>query len=69
MDIANAKITRAENNQDNGTSLPPLTDTLVATDEPPLHPWVEASNDTCLASMAYNREVRLKAAGDALFNV
>ena len=42
---------------------------LVTTDKNPLRPRVEAGDAIRLESMADHPEVRLKAAGDALFGV
>ena len=68
-----------ENHQYNGASprnvtqpslsKSPLTYTLVATDEPLPHPYVEDSNATHLSRMEDLPEVRLKGSDDEIYGV
>ena len=47
----------------------PLTDSLVATDEPLTRPCVDSRDAAYLAITAYHPKVRLKASNDAIFGV
>ena len=77
MDLTNNDTNPDENHQDNGATLPhvtqpssphsPLTYASVSLEPPPLLPQVDGGAVVHLAGTVHLLEVRLKAANDMLF--